>query len=117
MKISFSLSWPPSVNTYWRRNGSVYFINKKGIAYRKEVLVTCHEFRNAFIDQQRLKVVIDAYPPDKRRRDLDNHLKSLLDAIEKASVYKDDEQIDELTIKRCKPNSGKVDISIEEIKY
>ncbi len=43
---------------------------------------------------------MDAFPPDRRRRDLDNLLKSVLDALEHAGVYADDSQIDLLVTKR-----------------
>lgn len=39
-------------------------------------------------------------PPDRRKRDLDNLLKSLLDGLEGAGVFKDDAQIDDLQIVR-----------------
>lgn len=40
-----------------------------------------------------LSVVICAFPPDRRRRDLDNLLKATLDALARAGVYEDDSQI------------------------
>lgn len=49
----------------------------------------------------RLSVEIDAHPPDRRRRDLDNLQKPLLDALEYAGVYEDDSQIDRLVSRRC----------------
>lgn len=39
--------------------------------------------------------------PDRRLRDCDNVLKCLLDSMEKAKVYKNDNQIEELYIKKC----------------
>jgi len=42
-------------------------------------------------------------PPDRRRRDLDNVLKSLLDSLEHAGVYTDDSQIRKLSIERSEP--------------
>jgi len=45
-------------------------------------------------------VRIDAYPPDKRRRDLDNIQKALLDALVHADVIEDDSLIDALSIQR-----------------
>ena len=48
----------------------------------------------------RLAVHIALFPPDKRKRDVDNVLKSLLDACEHAGCYENDNQIDELHVIR-----------------
>ena len=45
-------------------------------------------------------MTILAKPPDRRRRDLDNILKALLDSIVHAGVIEDDSQIDEIQITR-----------------
>jgi len=43
---------------------------------------------------------MDAFPPDRRCRDLDNLQKPVLDALEHAGVYEDDSQIDLLVTRR-----------------
>jgi crossover junction endodeoxyribonuclease RusA len=48
----------------------------------------------------RLDVRINLTMPDRRRRDLDNAMKPLLDALQHAGVYEDDSQIDRLLIER-----------------
>jgi crossover junction endodeoxyribonuclease RusA len=48
----------------------------------------------------RLKVEMICYPPDRRRRDLDNLQKALLDALAANQVIEDDSNIDELHIHR-----------------
>lgn len=109
------LPWPPSVNHYWRRQGARYFVSSKGKAYRDTVYYLCAENRGLFRLNQRLFVTIQAFPPDRRRRDLDNILKSLLDSLQYAQVYEDDSQIDHLTIKRNSSNDGKVIVTITEL--
>lgn len=49
----------------------------------------------------RLAVHVALFPPDRRKRDVDNVLKSLLDACEHAGCFIDgDHQVDELHIIR-----------------
>ena len=48
----------------------------------------------------RLAVHVTVCPPDRRRRDLDNVQKALLDALEHGGVYRDDAQIDLLVVER-----------------
>lgn len=114
-RIEITLSWPPSVNHYWRRNGNRYFVSAKGTAYRNEVYLKCLHNAAAFKPTDRLCMSIDAYPPDKRRRDLDNIMKSLLDSLQHAGVYEDDNQIDALTIIRKYPLNGQVVVTIKTI--
>lgn len=48
MGIEFVLPYPPTVNTYWRRRGSTYFVSKAGERYRRDVAL--------IVRQQRLKL-------------------------------------------------------------
>lgn len=93
------LPWPPSVNHYWRRSklGGMH-ISDEGRAYRKTVCALLARHKGV---AGRVSVRIDAYPPDRRARDLDNLLKSLIDAMQHAGVYENDSKIDSLCITRC----------------
>ena len=53
-----------------------------------------------------LDVDVKVYPPDKRRRDVDNVQKALLDAMEHGGAYGDDSQIVRLAIEKGTPVSG-----------
>jgi crossover junction endodeoxyribonuclease RusA len=58
----------------------------------------CTQAAGAFPGQ--VSVTIDAYPPDRRRRDLDNVLKAALDALTHCGIWADDSQVAELRIRR-----------------
>ena len=115
-----ALPWPPTVNTYWRhkvtgRLATVY-VSAAGKAYRKAVnkLVMEAAMVQQYLKQAGpLRVVIEAFPPDRRKRDLDNVLKSLLDSLTHAGVWEDDSQIEDLRIYRS-TIAGMVKVRIYE---
>ena len=52
----------------------------------------------------RLEVLIEVFPPDRRKRDLSNLPKAVEDAITKAgNIWVDDEQLDDLRLVRREP--------------
>lgn len=109
------LPWPPSNNTYYRRVGAKTLISAAGREYARTVAGLCRASRVRRHDG-RLRVVITACPPDRRRRDLDNLLKGLLDALTHGGAWEDDSQIDDLRIVRGPVNvGGAVRVSIEVI--
>ena len=57
------------------------------------------------------------FPPDRRRRDVDNPLKAGVDSLMHASVFSDDSQIDHLEVirKAVQPGNGRIIVTIEEI--
>jgi hypothetical protein len=48
-----------------------------------------------------LSVTIFIFPPDRRKRDIDNIAKATLDALTIAGLWKDDSQIKELNLEMC----------------
>jgi len=99
MHIQLELPYPPSVNHYWGQAGNHRFIGKKGKEFRAQVMDAVNEAGFSALEG-RLAVHIALFPPDRRKRDVDNVLKSLLDACEHAGCYENDSQIDELHITR-----------------
>ena len=112
--LELELPFPPSVNHYYRRVGPRTLISREGRAYREQVCSVLHRLGVKELPG-RLAVVIEAHPPDRRRRDLDNMQKSLLDSLEKAGAYTDDSQIDFLAITRRQPvPDGAVIVTLQE---
>ena len=117
MLIDLVLPYPPTVNTYWRRRGSTYFVSKAGERYRRAVALIVRQQRLKLSLSGRLAIKIIAEPPDKRRRDLDNILKAPLDALTHARLLIDDEQFDEINIVRGKVvPGGRLGVKICEIR-
>ena len=111
--VVLSLLWPPSVNHYWLRSRTGNYISPFGKAYRQSVWV---EFKHSYPGKSpfknRLHVKILASPPDNKRRDLDNILKSILDSMQHAGVYEDDNQIDAIEIYRTKEHEDAIHVEV-----
>lgn len=76
-------------------------MSAEGKKYRRDVaLLVTKDSRHKTPIEGRLAMVIVTHRCDKRVFDLDNTLKSTLDSLQSAGVYKDDSQIDSLHITR-----------------
>ena len=120
-----TLPYPPSVNRLWRHVvicGAVRtLLSKEGRDY-------CVAARAGITGEPltgRLAVRVIVYPPDRRRRDIDNICKACLDALSREKgnehgfpgVWLDDSQIDILHVERgpVHREGGYVRVHVREI--
>ena len=95
------LPWPPTVNSYYSSgHGKVKYVSAKGRVFRDQVAQAINEQMPGLTYAEQLYVEIILHPPDRRTRDLDNYMKALLDALTLAGLWRDDSQIDQLSILR-----------------
>lgn len=94
--------WPPSVNRAWRNIGTRTILSAAGRDFRHEI----QKYGSLLRSEKKLplesilgdiEVSLILYPPDSRRRDLDNYFKAPLDALTHAKVWGDDSQIKRLS--------------------
>ena len=126
-KLTLTLPWPPSVNAYWTErviSGRIIkFVGQKGKIFKHLVreqlqphLDHCEEH---FDKDARISLQIIVRPPDRRKRDIDNLQKAILDALEDGGAFENDEQVDEIHIKRDKDDiikGGEIIVTIGVIK-
>ncbi len=106
MLISFALPWCPSVNHYYGNGGrGRKFIKPEGLAFRLAVKQTAqrHQLK---AEPGRLTVWVEAWPPDRRVRDLGNLDKCLGDALQHAGIIENDGLIDDLRFVRMPTIKG-----------
>jgi crossover junction endodeoxyribonuclease RusA len=113
--ITMTLPWPPSMNTYWRTYQGRMIISAKGRDYRKAVAEQVTLQAGALNYQGKLRVQIEAYRPDNRRRDLDNLLKAVLDGCTHAGVWEDDSNIVDLRIYWADTIGGMIKVHVREL--
>jgi crossover junction endodeoxyribonuclease RusA len=81
-------------------------LSKEGRQYREVVAgIVCEQVKRKPL-KRKLSMCLEAYPPDRRRRDVDNLPKAVLDALGHGGLYLDDSQIDRLLVERCDIVSG-----------
>ena len=105
LTFEVELPYPPSINHYWRRVGRHTLISRTGRAFRAEVVAILAQLRVRALDGP-LEIEINLHPPDRLRRDVDNALKSLLDALQHGGAYADDSQIVRLEVTKREPVQG-----------
>jgi crossover junction endodeoxyribonuclease RusA len=98
--IIFTLPFPPSVNTYYRRGAHATYMSKQGREYKCKVADYIAESGTPKLGTARLRLEIVLWPKDKRKFDIDNRIKALLDSLQDAGVFDDDEQKDQINIYR-----------------
>jgi len=114
-ELALTLPFPVSVNQYYRAilrgKFCTSILSAKGREFKERVANMVAESEKNPTDK-RVMCQIKLYPPDRRKRDIDNYAKSLLDSLT-GIAWVDDEQIDCLAISREKiVKGGKCEITI-----
>jgi len=114
MKIT--LPYPPSVNNYWKSRWTgkfiQHYITPDGRAFRQDVIRRLHDWDMILGP---ITLAVEVFPPDRRKRDLDNVLKALLDSMEHAGVFENDSQIVDLhVVKRDPAPPGRVEVTVTQ---
>ena len=117
-KWAMSLPYPPSVNHLWLRTRRGVHLSKEGRLYKQQVAELVRTVGKPRLYERMVRVELVLYPPDARRRDLDNVLKILLDSLTYARVWHDDEQVDQISIRRGEPakSSGQCLVKVWQLE-
>ena len=120
--MNLTLPFPPSLNTYWRapNKGPLagrHLISAKGRAYQSDacaaIIEQLHKLPKPSSAPAAVEIIL--FPPDARRRDIDNYNKALFDALTHAGIWEDDSQIKRMLVEWGPVvKKGKVEITISK---
>lgn len=99
--MTITIPFPPATgNMMWRHSGRKHYLTEKAKRYYFEVAhhVRAQGARFQLIGS--LEVSVDVYPPDRRKRDLDNIWKVVGDALTRAGVWEDDSMVHDLRLRK-----------------
>jgi crossover junction endodeoxyribonuclease RusA len=94
------LPFPPSINRYWKQRRGRVVKSDEGRRYCTLAAWAARDARVGEPMEGEVRVLFSVFPPDRRKRDLDNLHKVLLDALEAGGVFRDDTQVAELETRR-----------------
>jgi len=99
--ITLNLPYPPSTNhQHGQQAGGGRFLKPVVKKYRKGVRDYLLEHIGLYNPiEGLLGVQIDLYPPDNIKRDIDNPIKPILDALQSAALVADDSQFKLLQVR------------------
>jgi crossover junction endodeoxyribonuclease RusA len=104
--VVLNLPYPPSVNHMYINARGRRFPNAKAKAYKTAISEYVAEYRVPKFEDAKIALIVWAYPPDRRKRDISNLLKIIEDSLQDAGVFNDDFNIDFIEIKRGEIKKG-----------
>lgn len=118
--LELFLPYPPTINNYYVKSKTHVRISEKGRKFRdltQAEIVKLIPPGTTLSDigiEPPYGMIVVAFPPDNRKRDIDNILKPILDAITKTGIWSDDSTVNHLIVYRGKaaPPSGNIYIRI-----
>lgn len=100
--VSVTTPFPPTLNHNVARRGNCYYRDKNYDAFIELVGYEWKRVRpRKWNVERRYAVSISLFYDSKRRYDVDNRVKPVLDALTKAGVWNDDSQVDMIRVRRC----------------
>lgn len=90
--VTFKLPYPPSVNRLWRISGKRMYRSKRYVEWLADCEYALERFQGFSKIGNQVAVTIIASRPDRRKRDLDNLAKPILDVCQEYFIV-DDSQV------------------------
>lgn len=103
MQARFRLPMPPSVNACYRSVGGRTILSKSYRAWRERAAEAAQGVSYDRAGDRPVSVFVRLYPDSRRRYDIDNRTKPILDLLEQLGVVNNDSQVERLHIRKHEP--------------
>jgi Holliday junction resolvase RusA-like endonuclease len=110
--ITLTTPIPPSVNRLYKQGNRGWYKDKKAVDWQEQVLWLIKQKR--FPEGNYDSISVCYYRKDKRKFDIDNPVKLLLDTITKSGLIKDDSLITTLIVRKLPGESNYCLINLYE---
>ena len=108
---------PPTLNHYYRTSrSSIRYKTPEGKRWQALAVTAMRRGRRAaapFEGSVRMTLIFSA--KDRRRWDLDNRVKALQDCLAPAGIIRDDRQIDEIILRRCRGTKDRTRVRVRTL--
>ena len=99
-RLALTLDWPPTGNHCYTVARGRKILASKGRFYRDVSVESLLRQSQGATVTGKLRVQINASPPDRRARDLDNLIKLPMDCLQRAGIIENDKDVDMLVVVR-----------------
>lgn len=115
--VFLQLPYPPVLNRLYRAGQGRFWMIKEGYEYKQLVHSEVVKQKCETFGEKQIRVKVLLYRHDNRKVDIDGPLKILLDSMQLANVYNNDNQIQELFVKKMpeKVKEKYVEVYIESM--
>lgn len=115
MQARFRLPMPPSVNACYRAVNGRTILSKGYRAWREKATEAAQAVSYDRAGDRPVSVFIRLYADSRRRYDIDNRTKPVLDLLELLEVFDDDSQVERLHVRKHQPlgtGKGRCDVVV-----
>jgi crossover junction endodeoxyribonuclease RusA len=115
-ELNIILPYPhkASVNSIWKRVKNQVYLSPQAKHFRYLVYYQLHG--TIGFEDMPLRLEIKIYPPDNRVRDIDNILKTVLDSLQFAKMFKNDSQVHQLYLEKMPvKKGGELEVKISSV--
>lgn len=118
-KCDVCLPYPVSVNSLWRPYRGRFVLSERARAYKAKAVALVRaqaRSRGVRMFTRPVRLTLQIFPPDNRKRDIDNLVKIVQDTLTTAKLWQDDSLVSELHVFRMgETKQGVCLVKVEEM--